>query len=131
MNNKYNLDFNEAMNTLNGFIDVLEDTLDELTDEFIGEPIKLEQELNYMKESKDLLPIIQFQAEDYLMKLDLQGFFNQVLINAAYEVFLQDVLPGTDMEPLFDYYDSISEKILIEDVTEILDDIFFFADSLE
>ena len=131
MNNKYNLDFNEAMNMLNGFIDVLEDTLDELTDEFIGEPIKLEQELNYMKESKDLLPIIQFQAEDYLMKLDLQGFFNQVLINAAYEVFIQDVLPGTDIEPLFDYYDSISEKILIEDVTEILDDIFFFADSLE
>ena len=34
------------------------------------------------------------------------------------------------MEPLFDYYDSISEKILIEDVTEILDDVFF-ADSLE
>ena len=130
MNNKYNLDFNEAMNILNGFIDVLEDTLDELTDEFIGEPIKLEQELNYMKESKDLLPMIQFQAEDYLMKLDLQGFFNQVLINAAYEVFLQDVLPGTDMEPLFDYYDSISEEILIQDVTEILDDIFF-ADSLE
>ena len=130
MNNKYNLDFNEAMNMLNGFIDVLEDTLDELTDEFIGEPIKLEQELNYMKESKDLLPIIQFQAEDYLMKLDLQGFFNQVLINAAYEVFIQDVLPGTDMEPLFDYYDSISEKILIQDVTEILDDVFF-ADSLE
>ena len=130
MNNKYNLDFNEAMNILNGFIDVLEDTLDELTDEFIGEPIKLEQELNYMKESADLLPIIQFQAEDYLMKLDLQGFFNQVLINAAYEVFLQDVLPGTDMEPLFDYYDSISEKILIQDVTEILDDVFF-ADSLE
>ena len=130
MNNKYNLDFNEAMNILNGFIDVLEDTLDELTDEFIGEPIKLEQELNYMKESKDLLPIIQFQAEDYLMKLDLQGFFNQVLINAAYEVFIQDVLPGTDMEPLFDYYDSISEKILIQDVTEILDDVFF-ADSLE
>jgi hypothetical protein len=130
MNNKYNLDFNEAMNMLNGFIDVLEDTLDELTDEFIGEPIKLEQELNYMKESKDLLPIIQFQAEDYLMKLDLQGFFNQVLINAAYEVFLQDVLPGTDMEPLFDYYDSISEKILIQDVTEILDDVFF-TDSLE
>lgn len=129
MNNKYNLDFNEAMNILNGFIDVLEDTLDELTDEFIGEPIKLEQELNYMKESKDLLPMIQFQAEDYLMKLDLQGFFNQVLINAAYEVFLQDVLPGTDMEPLFDYYDSISEEILIQDVTEILDDIFF-ADSL-
>lgn len=130
MNNKYNLDFNEAMNMLNGFIDILEDTLDELTDEFIGEPIKLEQELNYMKESKDLLPIIQFQAEDYLMKLDLQGFFNQVLINAAYEVFLQDVLPGTDMEPLFDYYDSISEEILIQDVTEILDDVFF-ADSLE
>ena len=130
MNNKYNLDFNEAMNMLNGFIDVLEDTLDELTDEFIGEPIKLEQELNYMKESKDLLPIIQFQAEDYLMKLDLQGFFNQVLINAAYEVFIQDVLPGTDMEPLFDYYDSISEEILIQDVTEILDDVFF-ADSLE
>jgi hypothetical protein len=130
MNNKYNLDFNEAMNMLNGFIDILEDTLDELTDEFIGEPIKLEQELNYMKESKDLLPMIQFQAEDYLMKLDLQGFFNQVLINAAYEVFLQDVLPGTDMEPLFDYYDSISEKILIQDVTEILDDVFF-ADSLE
>lgn len=130
MNNKYNLDFNEAMNMLNGFIDILEDTLDELTDEFIGEPIKLEQELNYMKESKDLLPMIQFQAEDYLMKLDLQGFFNQVLINAAYEVFLQDVLPGTDMEPLFDYYDSISEEILIQDVTEILDDVFF-ADSLE
>ena len=130
MNNKYNLDFNAAMNMLNGFIDILEDTLDELTDEFIGEPIKLEQELNYMKESKDLLPMIQFQAEDYLMKLDLQGFFNQVLINAAYEVFLQDVLPGTDMEPLFDYYDSISEEILIQDVTEILDDIFF-ADSLE
>ena len=130
MNNKYNLDFNEAMNMLNGFIDVLEDTLDELTDEFIGEPVKLEQELNYMKESAELLPIIQFQAEDYLMNLDLQGFFNQVLINAAYEVFLQDVLPGTDMEPLFDYYDSISEKILIEDVTEILDDVFF-ADSLE
>ena len=130
MNNKYNLDFNEAMNMLNGFIDILEDTLDELTDEFIGEPIKLEQELNYMKESKDLLPMIQFQAEDYLMKLDLQGFFNQVLINAAYEVFLQDVLPGTDMEPLFDYYDSISEKILIQDVTEILDDVFF-TDSLE
>ena len=130
MNNKYNLDFNAAMNVLNGFIDVLEDTLDELTDEFIGEPIKLEQELNYMKESKDLLPMIQFQAENYLMKLDLQGFFNQVLINAAYEVFLQDVLPGTDMEPLFDYYDSISEEILIQDVTEILDDIFF-ADSLE
>lgn len=130
MNNKYNLDFNEAMNMLNGFIDILEDTLDELTDEFIGEPIKLEQELNYMKESKDLLPIIQFQAEDYLMKLDLQGFFNQVLINAAYEVFIQDVLPGTDIEPLFDYYDSISEEILIQDVTEILDDVFF-ADSLE
>ena len=130
MNNKYNLDFNEAMNMLNGFIDDLEDTLDELTDEFIGEPIKLEQELNYMKESKDLLPMIQFQAEDYLMKLDLQGFFNQVLINAAYEVFLQDVLPGTDMEPLFDYYDSMSEEILIQDVTEILDDVFF-ADSLE
>lgn len=130
MSNKYNLDFNEAMNILNGFIDVLEDTLDELTDEFIGEPIKLEQELTYMKESKDLLPMIQFQAEDYLMKLDLQGFFNQVLINAAYEVFLQDVLPGTDMEPLFDYYDSISEEILIQDVTEILDDVFF-TDSLE
>ena len=76
MNNKYNLDFNEAMNMLNGFIDVLEDTLDELTDEFIGEPVKLEQELNYMKESAELLPIIQFQAEDYLMNLDLQGFFN-------------------------------------------------------
>jgi hypothetical protein len=118
------------MNILNGFIDDLEDTIDELTDEFIGEPIKLEQELNYMKESKDLLPLIQSQAENYLMKLDLQGFFNQVLINAAYEVFLQDVLPGTDMEPLFDYYDSISEKILIQDVTEILDDIFF-TDSLE
>ena len=130
MNNKYNLDFNAAMNMLNGFIDDLEDTIDELTDEFIGEPIKLEQELNYMKESKDLLPLIQSQAENYLMKLDLQGFFNQVLINAAYEVFLQDVLPGTDMEPLFDYYDSISEKILIQDVTEILDDIFF-TDSLE
>ena len=69
MNNKYNLDFNEAMNMLNGFIDVLEDTLDELTDEFIGEPVKLEQELNYMKESAELLPIIQFQAEDYLMNL--------------------------------------------------------------
>lgn len=130
MNNKYNLDFNAAMNILNGFIDDLEDTIDELTDEFIGEPIKLEQELNYMKESKDLLPMIQSQAENYLMKLNLQGFFNQVLINAAYEVFLQDVLPGTDMEPLFDYYDSISEKILIQDVTEILDDIFF-TDSLE
>lgn len=130
MDNKYNLDFNEAMNMLNGFIDILEDTLDELTDEFIGEPINLEQELNHMKESKDLLPMIQLQAEDYLMKLDLQGFFNQVLINAAYEVFLQDVLPGTDMEPLFDYYDSISEEILIQDVTDILDDVFF-ADSLE
>ncbi len=125
MNNKYNLDFNEAMNVLNGFIDVLEDTIEELTDEFIGEPEKLKAELNYMKESADLLPIIQYQAEDYLMHLDLQGFFNQVLINAAYDIFISEVLPGTDIEVLFDYYDSISEKTLIADMTEILDDVFF------
>lgn len=121
MNNKYNLDFYETMAVANEYLDRLEDDMYTVIDKYKDEPDKLEAALNKVKSNYEPM----FHSDDmlylYLESGDYQSVCNQVVMREMIYIFYRDVLPETDLGYIDDYLETIEEKQLIEDVTEIIE----------
>lgn len=121
MDNKYNLDFNEAMDELNDYVDVIEDNMNTIRDELKDNPEYLEVILNEMKNDTNILDELEQKAALHLLNEEYQLFMNQMILNDIYMMFIKEVLPGDDLSLLEFYIESFSEDNVIEQMTKIID----------
>lgn len=122
MNNKYNLDYYETMDVANEYLDRIEDELNIVLNKYKGDSEKLEEALNKVKTNFE--PILH--SEDmlylYLGSGDYQSVCNQLVMREMLNIFYRDALPEQDLGYISDYLEEISERQLIEDVTDLIDD---------
>lgn len=121
MDNKYNLDFNEAMDELNDYVDVIEDNMNTIRDELKDNPEYLEVILNEMKNDTNIIDELEQKAAVHLLNEEYQLFMNQMILNDIYMMFIKEVLPGDDLSLLELYIESFSEDNVIEQMTKIID----------
>lgn len=121
MDNKYNLDFNEAMDELNDYVDVIEDNMNTIRDELKDNPEYLEVILNEMKNDTSTIDELEQKAAVHLLNEEYQLFMNQMILNDIYMMFIKEVLPGDDLSLLELYIESFSEDNVIEQMTKIID----------
>ena len=121
MENKYNLDFNEAMDSINDYFDVIEDNMNVIKDEFKNNPEHLEVILNQMKNDAETIDDLEKKALLYLMEGDYQSFLEQLMLNDVYTMFIEEVLPGDDLSLLEFYLESFNEEEIIIEVNNIID----------
>lgn len=129
MNNKYNLDYYETMDVANEYLDRIEDEFNIVLNNYKGDSEKLEEVLNKVKTNFE--PILH--SEDmlylYLGSGDYQSVCNQLVMREMLNIFYRDALPEQDLGYISDYLEEISERQLIEDVTDLIDD--FIKDNQE
>lgn len=121
MKNKYNLDFNLAMDNVNDYYDVIEDNMYTIKKELKDNPEHLEVILNQMKNDSENMDDLEKKALVYLIEGDHQSFLEQLLLNDIYMVFIEDVLPGDDLSLLEFYIESFNEEEIINEVNMIID----------
>ena len=121
MKNKYNLDFNLAMDNVNDYYDVIEDNMNAIKKELKDNPEHLEVILNQMKNDSENMDDLEKKALVYLIEGDHQSFLEQLLLNDIYMVFIEDVLPGDDLSLLEFYIESFNEEEIINEVNMIID----------
>lgn len=121
MENKYNLDFNLAMDSVNDYYDVIEDNMYTIKKEFKDNPEHLEVILNQMKNDSETMDDLEKKALVYLIEGDHQSFLEQLLLNDIYMVFIEEVLPGDDLSILEFYIESFNEEEIINEVNMIID----------
>jgi hypothetical protein len=121
MNNKYNLDYYETMDVANEYLDRIEDEFNMVLNKYKGDSEKLEEALNKVKNNFE--PILH--SEDmlylYLDSGDYQSVCNQLVMREMLNIFYRDALPEQDLGYISDYLEEISERQLIEDVTDLID----------
>jgi hypothetical protein len=121
MNNKYNLDYYETMDVANEYLDRIEDELNIVLNKYKGDSEKLEEALNKVKNNFE--PILH--SEDmlylYLDSGDYQSVCNQLVMREMLNIFYRDAIPEQDLGYISDYLEEISERQLIEDVTDLID----------
>lgn len=122
MINKYNLDYYETMDVANEYLDRIEDEFNMVLNKYKGDSEKLEEALNKVKTNFE--PILH--SEDmlylYLGSGDYQSVCNQLVMREMLNIFYRDALPEQDLGYISDYLEEISERQLIEDVTDLIDD---------
>ena len=79
MENKYNLDFIEAMDSINDYFDVIEDNMNIIKDELKDNPEHLEVILNEMKNDAETIDDLEKKALLYLIEGDYQSFLEQLM----------------------------------------------------
>lgn len=121
MKNKYNLDFNLAMDNVNDYYDVIEDNMNAIKKELKDNPEHLEVILNEMKNDSETMDDLEKKALVYLIEGDHQSFLEQLLLNDIYMVFIEEVLPGDDLSLLEFYIESFNEEEIIYKVNMIID----------
>lgn len=121
MENKYNLDFNLAMDNVNDYYDVIEDNMNAIKKELKDNPEHLEVILNEMKNDSETMDDLEKKALVYLIEGDYQSFLEQLLLNDIYMVFIEEVLPGDDLSLLEFYIESFNEEEIIYKVNMIID----------
>lgn len=121
MENKYNLDFNLAMDNVNDYYDVIEDNMNAIKKELKDNPEHLEVILNEMKNDSETMNDLEKKALVYLIEGDYQSFLEQLLLNDIYMVFIEEVLPGDDLSLLEFYIESFNEEEIIYKVNMIID----------
>lgn len=121
MENKYNLDFNLAMDNVNDYYDVIEDNMNIIKKELKDNPEHLEVVLNQMKNDSETMDNLEKKALVYLIEGDHQSFFEQLLLNDIYMVFIEEILPGDDLSLLEFYIESFNEEEIINEVNMIID----------
>lgn len=121
MENKYNLDFNLAMDNVNDYYDVIEDNMNIIKKELKDNPEHLEVVLNQMKNDSETMDDLEKKALVYLIEGDHQSFFEQLLLNDIYMVFIEEILPGDDLSLLEFYIESFNEEEIINEVNMIID----------
>ena len=121
MNNKYNLDFYETMNIVSDFVDNIEDNLNSITKALKDQPEELEVIIQQMKEDNDTILALEDKLNMFLETKQYQEVCNQLIINTAFYIYVRDVLPECDTEYLEGYLESLSEQMVINDVTNIID----------
>ena len=109
MENKYNLDFNLAMDNVNDYYDVIEDNMNIIKKELKDNPEHLEVVLNQMKNDSETMDDLEKKALVYLIEGDYQSFFEQLLLNDIYMVFIEF------------YIESFNEEEIINEVNMIID----------
>jgi hypothetical protein len=121
MNNKYNLDYYETMDVANEYLDRIEDEFNMVLNKYKGDSEKLEEALNKVKNNFE--PILH--SEDmlylYLDSGDYQSVCNQLVMREMLNIFYRDAIPEQDLGYISDYLEEISERQLIEDVTDLID----------
>lgn len=121
MKNKYNLDFNLAMDNVNDYYDVIEDNMNAIKKELKDNPEHLEVILNEMKNDSETMDDLEKKALVYLIEGDHQSFLEQLLLNDIYMVFIEEILPGDDLSLLEFYIESFNEEEIIYKVNMIID----------
>lgn len=111
MNNKYNLDFYEAMGCMNDYLDLLEDSYNDYYKENVSDKL-----IDELTEDKNVL---ESMTKRYLEIEEYQHAFNSLVTNVLYNMFVDEVLSKkSDFTYLIDYVDSVDEEMMINDVTE-------------
>lgn len=121
MNNKYNLNFDEAMNYANEYFDIIEDNLEVIKSELKDDPEHLEVIFNQMKWDVDTMIELEDKAYEFLSNKSYQMFFNHVLLNNMYAMFVNEVLPGDDLSELEEYLEELEEERVVGEVTYMID----------
>jgi hypothetical protein len=116
MNNKYNLDFYEAMICMNEYLNLLEDSYNDYYKDNVNETI-----IEQMKSDR---VVLESMTEKYLELEEYQKAFNSLVTSVLYSMFINEVLAKkSDLSYLIDYVDSIDEEMMINDVTEYFNQI--------
>ena len=119
--NKYNLDFNEAMNFANEYFDVIEDNLNCIKEQLKDNPEHLEVILNEMKMDSETVMELDRRSYEYLAHEEYQLFLNQILLNDMYMIFVDNILPGDDLTELESYLEDLREEQVIQEITDTID----------
>ena len=118
MDNKYNLDFYETMNMVNAHLDYLTDYLTDLRRYYENKESMIEAVMSIRDE---LVMEFEDKLNKYMEEESYQEVCYQLVTNEMFYMFINDVVPEDDITYLEDYVDSLSEEMLIEDVTEFID----------
>ena len=117
MNNKYNLDFYEATECMNDYLDMLEDNFNHRFNEQVGN----EELLTELRQGKITL---NNEIQQSVLDGKFQEAFNTLTMYTLYEMFTDIVMEGKgDMTYITDYVESTDEELMINDVTEYFNQI--------
>ena len=121
MNNKFNLNYYEAMENANDYLDILEDNIETMKNDLKDNPEELEKVLTMMQEDYETILQLEDMLYIHLEQNNYQGVCNQLVINDMFNILIKDVLPERDIAYLTDYLENMSEERLIEDTTRFIE----------
>lgn len=120
MENKYGLNFEEAINCGNIYLDGLRDTMNMIKEQYTNTE---ELEVVLLGIAKDDVSYDKLIKEaDRLLKEDAyQEYLNQRIINTLYIKLINEVLPGDDFEPMIVYLENLTEYDILNMVIPEID----------
>ena len=121
MDNKFNLNYYEAMENANEYLDMIEDNLATLKNELVYNPEELEKVLTLMQEDYETMLQLDDMLYMHLEQNDYQNVCNQLVINDMFNILIKDALPERDLGYLSDYLEEMSEEKLIEETTRFIE----------
>lgn len=120
MENKYGLNFEEAINCGNMYLDGLQDTMNTIKEQYTNAEELEVVLLGIANDDKSYANLIK--EADRLLKEDAyQQYLNQRIINALYVKLINEVLPGDNFEPITDYLESLTEETVLNMVNPEID----------
>lgn len=119
--NKYNLNYYEAMENANEYLDMIEDNLATMKNELADNPEELEKMLTLMQEDHETILQLTDMLYIHLEQNDYQNVCNQLVINDMFNILIKDVLPERDLGYLSNYLEEMSEEKLIEETTRFIE----------
>lgn len=120
MENKYNLDFEKAINEGYAYIDAIEDKINLLRQE-VESSYELNKILNELKENEVSFVNMLEAADKMLTSGHYQEYMTQSLINYLYKILTEMVLPNVDLSIMRESLDEITEEYLIKVSEEEID----------
>ena len=121
MNNKFNLNYYEAMENANEYLDMIEDNLEIMKNELADSPEELEKVLTLMQEDHETILQLTDMLYMHLEQNDYQNVCNQLVINDMFNILIKDALPERDLGYLSNYLEEMSEEKLIEETTRFIE----------
>ena len=121
MDNKFNLNYYEAMENANEYLDMIEDNLATMKNELVDNPEELEKVLTLMQEDYETMLQLDDMLYMHLEQNDYQNVCNQLVINDMFNILIKDALPERDLGYLSDYLEEMSEEKLIEETTRFIE----------
>lgn len=119
--NKYNLNYYEAMENANEYLDMIEDNLATMKNELADNPEELEKLLTLMQEDHETILQLTDMLYIHLEQNDYQNVCNQLVINDMFNILIKDALPERDLGYLSNYLEEMSEEKLIEETTRFIE----------